>query len=123
MNYQNKFPIYRDATRLVVEIESAVKDFPRYHKYTLGSEMHTLAYDLLTVMPYIINNKNDRKQLIKKAHQFSEVLTIQIAKQIVNLSFKVFETLVSLTINLSKQCKAWQNKLQHQRQHESNYVE
>jgi hypothetical protein len=39
MNYQNKFSIYRDATRLVIEMEDAVRDFPRYHKYTLGSEM------------------------------------------------------------------------------------
>ncbi|WP_237732615.1 hypothetical protein [Bathymodiolus thermophilus thioautotrophic gill symbiont] len=105
MNYQGKFPVYRNATRLVVETESAVKDFPRYKKYTLGSEMRTFVYDLLTVMLYTINNKNDRKQLIKKAHQFSKVLKIQIAKQISDLSFKVFETLASLVINLSKQCK------------------
>jgi hypothetical protein len=48
MNYQNKFPIYCDAVRLVIA-------------YTLASEMRTIAYDLLTVMPYTINNKNDRK--------------------------------------------------------------
>jgi lipid-binding SYLF domain-containing protein len=46
MNYQNKFSIYCDATRLVIEMEDAVRDFPRYHKYTLGSEMRTIAYDL-----------------------------------------------------------------------------
>jgi hypothetical protein len=52
MNYQNKFSIYCDATRLVIEMEDAVRDFPRYHKYTLGSEMRTIAYDLLTVISY-----------------------------------------------------------------------
>jgi hypothetical protein len=106
MNYQNKFSIYRDATRLVIEMEDAVRDFPRYHKYTLGSEMCTIAYDLLTVISYTINNKNDRKHFIKKAHQFSEVLKIkiQIAKQITMLSFKAFETLA----NLSNASNAWQ---------------
>jgi hypothetical protein len=75
MNYQNKFPIYGDAIRLVIT-------------YTLASEMRTIAYDLLTVMPYTINNKNNRKQLIKKVYQFSEVLKIkdQISKQIINFS-------------------------------------
>ncbi|CAC9575295.1 hypothetical protein [uncultured Gammaproteobacteria bacterium] len=91
MNYQNKFPIYCDAIRLVIT-------------YTLASEMRTIAYDLLTVMPYTINNKNNKKQLIKKVYQFSEVLKIknQISKQIINFSFKVFETLVSLAIAFSK---------------------
>ncbi|CAC9543783.1 hypothetical protein [uncultured Gammaproteobacteria bacterium] len=106
MNYQNKFSIYCDATRLVIEMEDAVRDFPRYHKYTLGSEMRTIAYDLLTVISYTINNKNDRKHFIKKAHQFSEVLKIkiQIAKQITMLSFKAFETLA----NLPNVSNAWQ---------------
>ncbi len=77
-NYKNKFPIYRDATQLVVAIEKAVKVFPRYHKYTLGSEMRKTAYDLLIAISYAINNVNSRKSSIKKAHQFSEVLKIKI---------------------------------------------
>jgi hypothetical protein len=44
--YQNKFPIYRDAIKLVFAIENCVKDLPRYHKYTIGSEMRNNAYDL-----------------------------------------------------------------------------
>ncbi len=34
-----QLPIWRDATRMLVEIEQAVRRFPRYHKYTLGSEL------------------------------------------------------------------------------------
>ncbi|MCG5548798.1 hypothetical protein [Halorhodospira halochloris] len=33
----NKAPIWRDAQRLLVLTEEAVRRFPRYHKYTLGS--------------------------------------------------------------------------------------
>jgi hypothetical protein len=33
-------PIWRDATQLLVQVESAVRLFPRYHKYTLGT-IHT----------------------------------------------------------------------------------
>lgn len=124
MQYQNRFPIFRDATALVIAIENAVKNFPRYHKYTLGSEMRKNAYDLLTAITYSINDKSSRRQTIKKAHQFSEILKIKIhlAKNITNLSFKTFDNLATLVISLSKQCKAWQKQLQHQRQNEGHYV-
>jgi hypothetical protein len=72
MNYQNKFSIYCDATRLVIEMEDAVRDFPRYPNYTLGSQMRTIAYDLLTVISYTINNINDRKHFIKKAQHHNK---------------------------------------------------
>lgn len=39
--------IYRDAQRLVVLSEQAVRGFARYHKYTLGAELRTQAYSIL----------------------------------------------------------------------------
>ena len=32
-------PIWRDANRFLLDVEQAVRHFPRYHKYTLGSEL------------------------------------------------------------------------------------
>ncbi len=124
MQYQNRFPIYRDTTRLVMEIEQMVAKFPRYHKYALGSEMRTTAYDLLIAITYSINNKATRRQSVKKAHNLSEVLKIKIhlAKNITNLSFKLFEILATLTISISKQCKARQKQLQRSRLNEGNYA-
>ncbi|CAB9540299.1 hypothetical protein BROOK1789B_1169 [Bathymodiolus brooksi thiotrophic gill symbiont] len=75
MNYQKKVPIYRDAVCLVVEIDSAVRGFP----CTLNGGMRIIAYGLLTAIPYIINNKNDRKQLIKKAHQLGNFVNSALA--------------------------------------------
>jgi hypothetical protein len=37
-NYNN-IPILRDAQLMMVEVERIVKDFLRYHKYTLGLEL------------------------------------------------------------------------------------
>jgi hypothetical protein len=122
MQYHNRFPIYRDANRLVIEIENCVKSFPRYHKYTLGSEMRDIAYKLFIAITYSINNKNTRIKTVTKAHNFSEILKIKIhiAKQITNLSFKMFENLVALVITISKQCKSWQKQLQRNQQHSLN---
>lgn len=36
-------PIYRSAMKLAVHLENVVRGFPRYTKYTLGSEMRILA--------------------------------------------------------------------------------
>jgi hypothetical protein len=71
MNYQKKVPIYRDAVCLVVEIDSAVRGF----LYTLNGGMRIIAYGLLTA----INNKNNRKQLIKKAHQLGNFVNSALA--------------------------------------------
>ncbi|MCG5499157.1 hypothetical protein [Ectothiorhodospira variabilis] len=41
--HANKAPIWRDAQRLLVLTEEAVRRFPRYHKYTLGTELRRQA--------------------------------------------------------------------------------
>ena len=39
----NKAPMWRDARRLLVLTEEAVRRFPRYHEYTLGSDLRRQA--------------------------------------------------------------------------------
>jgi len=39
MAHYKDLPIWRDAMRLAVEMELAVRGFPRYHKHTLGTEL------------------------------------------------------------------------------------
>ena len=39
----HQLPIWHDAMRLVVVLEEAVRGFPRYHKYTLGSDLRAQA--------------------------------------------------------------------------------
>jgi len=39
-------PLWRDAQRLLLDVEQVVRGFPRYHKYTLGSELRRQAMDI-----------------------------------------------------------------------------
>jgi len=43
---QNAPPLLQSAERLLLAIEKAVRSFPRYHKYTLGTELRTAALKL-----------------------------------------------------------------------------
>lgn len=38
-----QLPLWRDATRLLVLVETAVRHFAQYHKYTLGADMRRQA--------------------------------------------------------------------------------
>ena len=42
MSYYEHLPIYKKMFDIVVYIEQIVKNFSRYHKYTLGTEMRNL---------------------------------------------------------------------------------
>jgi len=113
-----KFPIYRDASQLVIETEIAVKQFSRYHKYTLGSEMRVTAYNILEHISLAINQpkslSSDKKELIIKAHRDTEKfkIKIQIARSLnIFPNFKRFEILAKTVISVSKQCFAWQQKI------------
>ena len=75
---KKSFPIYRDAYALVVQIEQVVRNFDRYHKYTIGSEMRAAAYQLLEQITHAINNKAARINWVMKAHLSSEALKIKI---------------------------------------------
>ncbi|WP_201246556.1 hypothetical protein [Halochromatium salexigens] len=43
MRQPHYFPFWRDANRLLLAIDQAVRDLPRYHKYTLGTDLRRQA--------------------------------------------------------------------------------
>jgi hypothetical protein len=43
-------PIWRDARRLLLEVEQAVRGFPRYHKYTVGTDLRRQAILVPTLL-------------------------------------------------------------------------
>jgi len=53
-------PIYRDAYELSVHIEKIVRNFSRYHKYTLGTELRTKTWNIVEKI-IEANNAKDRK--------------------------------------------------------------
>ncbi|MBU0483643.1 MAG: four helix bundle protein [Proteobacteria bacterium] len=62
--YEN-LPIYRKAVELVVLLENAVRDFPRYHKYALGADLRNQAREL-AVLVIAANSRRDKVPVLTR---------------------------------------------------------
>ncbi len=60
MNKLKQMPIWRDANRFLLSIEKVVKLFPRYHKYTLGTELRNNALKICNLIHQAWQKKNQQ---------------------------------------------------------------
>lgn len=63
-------PIYKTAMDLTVYIEQVVRNFSRYHKYTLGSDLRQQSRELVT----LIIRANSRREKLPVLHDLRERL-------------------------------------------------
>jgi hypothetical protein len=115
MGRVSHLPIWRDATRLLVAIEQAVRAFPRYHKYTLGSELRRQA---MTVCRAILRAADHREEQLPHVQRLVEVvddlkLQIQLGKELQAFkSFNQFQAIAELAVAVGKQSGGWRKRLQ-----------
>lgn len=105
MDYK-RLPIWREVNKLMVAIEQAVKSFPRYHKYTLGSELRTNAHRLCQVVHRVATRQHNRHKLLQQLVELIDDLKCRIGiAQSLNAfkSFKQFESVTYLVVGLGKQ--------------------
>ena len=114
MYLRKNFPIWRDAEKLLIEVELAVRNFPRYHKYSLGTELRQLAGKIIAGITHAINNKEIRQKMLSQLSFYIEELKIkiQLAKTLQAFaSFSQFETIAKLAVSLGRQTKGWEKKI------------
>ena len=115
MSYLNHLPIWRDANRLLLAIEQAVRGFPRYHKYTLGTE---LRHQAMEVCRLILRAADRRETQLERIQALVEAvddlkLQVQLAKELQAFkSFNEFQTIAALAVDLGKQSGGWRKRLQ-----------
>ena len=101
MRHLNHLPIWRDATRLLLAIEQAVRLFPRYHKYTLGTELRQQAMRVCRLIMRAADQRADQAQWL---HQLVTAvddlkLAVQLAKELEAFkSFKEFQAIAELAV-------------------------
>ena len=66
MAYYENLPIYKKAMELAIYIEKVVRDFTRYHKYTIGTDMRNLSRDIVSLV-IKANSRKDKKSVAQMA--------------------------------------------------------
>ena len=69
-------PIYRSAMQLAVHLENTVRGFPRYVKYTLGSEMRQLSQKIVALV-IRANGERDKSAVLIELRETVELLLVQ----------------------------------------------
>ncbi|MGD0587061.1 MAG: four helix bundle protein, partial [Oryzomonas sp.] len=69
-------PIYRSAMKLAVHLENVVRGFPRYTKYTLGSDMRVLAQQIVGLI-ISANGEQDKLSTLLDLRTHVERLLVQ----------------------------------------------
>ena len=114
MRYLNHLPIWRDANRLLLAIEQAVRQFPRYHKYTLGTELRRQAMHVCRLIMRAADQRTEQArwlgQLVVAIDDLK--LSVQLAKELEAFrSFREFQTVAELAVAVGKQSGGWRKRL------------
>jgi hypothetical protein len=106
--YEN-LPVYKKSLDLTVHIEKIVKNFDRYHRYAIGTDLRNYSRRILVLIARA-NSKQARIESLEKAIVLLEELRIVI--RVCNelgcfKCFRSFEFASKCVIDLLKQCEGW----------------
>jgi four helix bundle protein len=109
MSFHENLPIYKKALDLAIYIETIARDFSRYHKYTVGTDLRNSSRKILLLIARANYAKDKQARLLEVRENIEEVKTlIRISKELkVFRSFKSFEYITRLTVDVAKQCEGW----------------
>jgi len=102
-------PIFKSAMGLAVYMETIVKGFEKYHKYTMGVELRQKSKEILFLINRANLSENKVETLIELRDSCEDIkMLLQLSKELkVFRSFKQFEHSSLLTVGLCKQAQAW----------------
>ena len=108
-------PIVKLAERLMLEIEQAVRKFPRYHKYAVGADLRADSRKVAQLAHRAWRQRARQSELVTRLVWAVDDLkiTMQLASQLRAFgSFGQFEALARIARDLGKQVGGW-----HRQQH------
>jgi len=114
MAQYDSLPIYKKAFDLALYFEKIVKNFSRYNKYTLGSDLRNKSREICVCIANA-NSLVDKREVLREL-----VVLVEELKMIVRLckEAKVFHNFNSyiystgLIVDLAKQANGWNNSVQ-----------
>ena len=94
---------------MVIYFERIVKNFSRYNKYTPGTEIRKLSYEIIRLIVKANSSKRKIKYLEMIREKLEELkIVLRICKEIKAFhNFNSYETGIRYVINISKQNEGW----------------
>jgi len=108
----DELPIFKSALDFVVYIETIVKNFDKYHKYTLGVDLRNHAKKMLFLIHKANITKEERIAILMKLRDTCDEMKmlLRISKELKAFkSFNNFEHSSKLIVDICKQSQSWLN--------------
>jgi hypothetical protein len=104
-----KLPIFKKAMELNVYIETIVKSFSRYHKYSIGAELREKSREVLYAIykVFFAKNKIDAIKNLRDTNEELKIIIFLANELKVLKSFKQFEISSKLCFEIGKQSQGW----------------
>ena len=118
-------PIVKLAKRFLVEIEQAVRSFPRYHKYALGADLRAQAMQLAVLCDRAWRDRGGVVHWVNRlVWAIDEIkIALQLGSEIRAFrSFAVFEQLIRTAEDLGRQAGGWKRQLKHSKGQNSTAI-
>lgn len=102
-------PIYKKAYDLALYFENIVRNFSRYHKYTVGTELRQLSREVLRLIRRANNSINKAPILELLRERLEDLkLAIRLCKDLKSFSnFNSYQHSINEVVNLCKQNEGW----------------
>lgn len=115
-------PIYKKALELAVYLDQSVRNFSRYNKYTIGTDLRNYTRDCLGIIIKANSSRDKREILIELVNHCEMIKTIiYFAKEVKAWqSFKAFQHASGLAVVLCKQSQGWLNSVVKSQNHKSS---
>jgi len=113
-------PIYKKAIELAVYLQGVVKNFSRYNKYSIGTELRDASRKTILLI-IRANSSTDKPAALADLVEAGEMLKslIVFAKEIKAFAdFKSFQHAATLAVVLCKQSEGWLKSSRRSRNHQ-----
>jgi hypothetical protein len=104
-------PIYRNALELVVYVETVVRGFSRYHKYTIGTRLREATWQVVALVVKANNTPvAERRPLLVELRDTVEQANVALATAKELKAFARHEAYVNaarMVVDLGRQSEGW----------------
>ena len=102
-------PIFRRMMELAVYMEQVVRHFPRYHKYTLGSELRSMCHEALALIMEANSARDKLPVLLRLRVRLERIkIHLMLAKEVNAFNrARSFYHASEMAVSVSKQNEGW----------------